>query len=160
MCSLSWPWELGHKEGWVPKNWCFQTVVLEKILKIPLDDKEIKLVNPKGNQPWIFIGRSDAENEVRKLCPPDVKSRPIGKYPNGGKDWGQEEKRVTEDDIVEWHHWLNGHESEQTLGDSEGQGSLVCCSPWGCKELDMNEQLNNTIILSTSSLYICQLLLK
>ena len=157
MYSPSWPWELGHKEGWVPKNWCFPAVVLEKILEIPLDGKEIKPVNPKGNQPWIFIGRSDAETEVPKLCP---KSRPTGKDRDGGKDWGQEEKRVTENDIVEWHHWLNGHESEQTVGDSEGQGSLVGCSPWGCKELDMNEQLNNTIILSTSTLYICQWLIK
>ena len=125
-----------------------------------MDGKEIKPVDPKGNQPWIFIGRPDAEIEVPKLCPSDVKSGPSGKDPDSGKDWGQEEKKVTEDDIVEWHHWLNRHESEKTLGDSKGQGSLACCSPWGYKELDTNEQFNNTIILSTSTLYICQLLLK
>ena len=90
----------------------------------------IKPVNPKGNQIWIFIGRTDAEAETPILWPPDAKSQLIGKDPDAGKDWGQEVKRVTEDEMAGWHHWLNGHEFEQTPGDSEGQGSLVCCSPW------------------------------
>ena len=102
--------------------------MLEKILESPLDNEEIKLVNPKGNQPWIFIGRTDAEVEAPTLWSPDAKSQLIGKDPDAGKDWGQE-KRVSEDDMVGWHHWLNGHVFERTPGDSEGQGSLVCCSP-------------------------------
>ena len=117
--------ELGHKEGWVLKNWCYQTVVLEKTLQSPLDCKEIKPVNPKRNQPWIFIGRTDAKAEALILWPPDTKSWLVGKDPDAGKDWGQDEKRETEDEMVGWHHWLNGHELEQTLGDSEGQGRIV-----------------------------------
>ena len=105
-------WELDHKEGWAPKNWCFWTVVLEKTLEIPLDWKEIKAVNPKGNQPWIFIGMTDAEAEAPILWPPDAKSWHIGKVPDAGKDWGQKEKRTTEDNMVGWHHWLKGHEFE------------------------------------------------
>ena len=97
--------------------------------------KEIKPVSPKGNQPLIFIGKTDAEAPI--LWPPDVKSQLIGKDPNAGKDWGQEEKRATEDEMIGWHHRLNEYESEQSPGDGEGQGSLACCSPWGCKELDM-----------------------
>ena len=131
------------QSSWVPKNWCFWTVVLEKTLKSPLDNKEIKPVNPKGNQPWLFIGRTDGEAEALILWPPDAKSRLIGKDPDSGKDWGQEEKGATEDEMVGWHHRLNGHEFKQTPGDSEGQGSLVCFSPWGCKELDTTERLNN-----------------
>ena len=118
------------KEGWALKNW-FRIMVLEKTFKSLLDCKEIKSVNPKGNQPWICIGRTDAEAEVPILWPPDVKNWLIGKDPDAGKDRGQEEKGITEDEMVAWHHWLNGHESEQTPGDSEGQGSLACCSPWG-----------------------------
>ena len=130
-------WELDHKEGWEPKDWYFWAVTLEKTLESPLDCKEIKPVNPKGNQPWIFIGRTDAEAEAPILWPPDAKSQLIGKDPDAGKDWGQEEvKRVTENEMVRWHHKLSGHEFEQTPGDSEGQGRLVCCSPWGCKESD------------------------
>ena len=109
-------------------------MVLKKTLEGPLDSKEIKLVNPKGNQPWIFIRRTDAEAPI--LWPTDAKSQLIGNNPDAGKDWGQEEKRTTEDEMVGWHHRLNGHEFEQTLEDGEGQGSLVCCSPWGCEELD------------------------
>ena len=116
------------------KNWCFWTVVLNKSLKSPLDSKKIKPVNPKGNQPWIFIRRTDAEAPI--LWPPDAKSRLIGKDPEDGKDWGQEQKEMTEDEMVRWHHWLNGHEFEQIPGDSEGQGSLVCCSSWSHKESD------------------------
>ena len=124
-----------------PKNWCFQVVVLEKTLESPLDCKEIKPVNPKGNQSWIFTGRTDAKAEALTLWPPDVKSQLTGKDPDAGKDWGKEEKGVTEDEMVGWHHWLNGHEFEQTQGDSEGQGSLVCCSPQSLKELNKTEQL-------------------
>ena len=119
------------------------TVVLEKTLESPLDCKEIQPVNPKGNQSWIFIGRIDAEAEAPILWPPDRKNQFTGKDPYAGKDWRQEEKGMTEDEMVGWHYWLNEHEFEQTLGDSEGQGSLVCCSPWGCKELVTTQQLNN-----------------
>ena len=105
-------WELDHKESWVPKNWCFLTVVLEKTLESPLDYKEIQLVNPKGDPSWVFIGRTDAEVETLILGPPDVKSWLIGKDPDAGKDWGQEEKVMTEDEKVGWNHRLNGHEFE------------------------------------------------
>ena len=127
-------WELDHKEGWAPKNWCFWTVVLEKILESPLDSKEIKQVDLKGNQPWIFIRRTDAETEAPILWPPDGKSRLIGKDPDSVKDRGQEEKGETRDEMVGWHHWLKWHEFGQTPGDSKEQGSLVCCSSWVCKE--------------------------
>ena len=106
-------WELDHKEGWAPKNWCFWTVVLEKTLESPLDCKEIQTVNPKGNQSWIFIGRTDAEAEAPVIWPPDAKNWLIGKDPDAGKDWGQKEKGTTEDEMVGWHHSLNGHEFEQ-----------------------------------------------
>ena len=109
------------------------------MLESPLDSKEIKPVNPKGNQPWIFTGRTDAEAEVPMLCPPDAKSQLIGKDPDAGKDWSQEEKGMTKDEMVGWHHRFNGHEFEQTSGDGEGQKSLVYCSPWGLKELDMTK---------------------
>ena len=134
--SYVWMWELNHKEGSVPKNRCFRNVVLEKTLESLLDSKEIKPVNPKGNQPWIFSGRTDAEAETPILWPPDAKSWLTGKDPDAGKDWGQEEKRVTEDELVGWHHRVSGYEFELIPGDSEGQGSLACCSPWGCKESD------------------------
>ena len=136
-------WELDNKEGGVPKNGCFQTVVLQKTLESPLESKEIKPVNPKGNQPWILIGRTDAEGEAPILWPPDVKSQLIGKDPDAWKNWRQEENGTTEDEMVGWHHWLNGHEFEQAPGDDEGQGILVCCSLWGRKESDMTERLNN-----------------
>ena len=139
--SHIWMWELDHKEGWTPENWCFWTMVLVKTLESPLDCKEIKPVNPKKNQPWIFIGRTEAEALI--LWPPDEKSQLIGKDPGAGKDWRQEVKGVTEDEMVGWHHRLDGHEFEQTPRDSEGQRSLACCSPWGCKELVTTEQLNN-----------------
>ena len=130
--AFLWHW-LDHKEGWASKNCCFQTVVLEKTPKSPLDIKEIKPVNLKGNQSWIFTRRTDAEI----LWPPDVKRRFIGKDPDAGKDWGQEEKGAIEDEVNGWHHQLNGHEFEQTPGDSEGQGSLAGCSSLGPKESDM-----------------------
>ena len=118
-------------------------VVLKKILESPLDCKEIKPVNPKGNQPWIFIRRTDTEAETPLFWTPDVKNWLIWKDPDAGKDWGQEEKGMTEDEMVGWHHQLNGHEFEQAPGDGEGQGILACCSPWGHKELDTSEQMNN-----------------
>ena len=142
--SHLWMWELDHKVGWLLKNWCFQIVVLEKTLGSPLECKEIKPVNPKGNQLWIFIGRTDAETEAPILWPPDVKSWLIGKDLNEGKDWGQEEKGMTEDEMVRWPHRLNGHEFEWTLGVGDRQGGLVCCGPWGHKESDMTEWLNWT----------------
>ena len=141
--SHVWMCELGHKESWAPKNWYFWTVVLEKTLESPLDCKEIKPVNPKGNQSWIFIGRTDAEAETPILWPPDAKNWLIRKDWMFMKDWRQEKKRMTEDEMVGWHHWLNGHEFEQTQGDSKGQRRLVCCIPMGCKESDMIEQLNS-----------------
>ena len=130
-------------ESWVPKNWCFWTVVLEKTLESPLDSKKIQPVHPKGNQSWIFIGRTDAEAETPILWPPDVKNWVIGKDPDTGKDWRLEEKRTTKDEMVGWHHRLNRHEFEQAPGDGEGQGSLTCCSPWGHRESDETEQLND-----------------
>ena len=136
-------WELDHKEGWALKNWCFWTVVLEKILESPLDYKEIKPVSPKGNQSWIFFGRYDAKAEATVLWTSDTKISFIRIVANAGKGWRQEEKGTTEDEIVEWCHWLNGHEFEQALEDGDGQGGLVCCSPWGLRESDTTEWLNN-----------------
>ena len=118
------------KEAWALKNWCFQILVLEKTLENPFNCKEIEAVNPKGNQSWIFIGRTDAEAEAPRLWSPDEKNWFIGKDPDSGKDWGQEEKGMTEDEMVRWHHQFNGHELGQAPGDSEGQESLACCSPW------------------------------
>ena len=124
-------WELAYRESWVPKNWCFWTVMLGKTLESPLDCKEIQPVHPKGTQSWIFIGRTNAEAATPILWSPDVKTWLIGKDPDAGKDWRWEEKGTTEDEMVGWHHQLNGHEFEQVLGVGDGQGSLVCCSPWG-----------------------------
>ena len=140
--SPVWMWELDHKESWAPKNWCFWTVVLEKTLESPLDNKEVKLVSPKGNQSWIFIGRTEAEAPILWL--PNVKNWLIWKDPDAGKDWGQEEKGMTEDEMVAGHHQLNGDESEWTPGVGDGQRGLVYCSPWGLKELDTTEWLNWT----------------
>ena len=118
-------WELDCEESWAPKNWCFWTVVLEKTLESPLDCKEIQPVNPKGNKSRIFIGRTDAEAETPVPWPPDAKNWLTGKDPDAGKDWRQEEKGMTEDEMVGWHYWLNGHELEQALGVGDWQGSLV-----------------------------------
>ena len=137
--SHVWMWELDHKEGWVPKNWCFWTVVLEKTPETPLDCKEIQPVHPKGNQSWIFIGRTDVEAEAPILWPPDVKNWLLGKDPDARKDWRREEKGTTQDEMVGWHHWLDGHEFVQALGVGDGQRSLTYCSPWGCKDSDMTE---------------------
>ena len=126
------------------KNWCFWTVVLEKTLESPLDCKEVQPVHPRGDQCWVFIGRTDAKAEMPILWPPHVKSWLIGKDPDAGKDWGQEKKGMTENEIVGWHHWLIGHGFGWTLGAGDGQGGLVCCNSWGRKESDTTEQLNWT----------------
>ena len=144
-------WELNYKESWVLKNWSFWTVVLEKTLESPLDCKEIQPVHPTGDQSWIFIGRTDAEAETPILCPPDVKSWLIWKDLDAGKDWGQEEKGTTEDEMVGWHHRLNGHGFGWTSWVGDGQGCLVCCSSWDRKESDTTEWLNWTESLSWGS---------
>ena len=134
-------WKLDHKEGWVPNNWCLLIVVQEKTLESLFHCKEIKLINPKGNQSWIFIGRTDAEAEVPILWPLHVKGWLTGKDPDAGQDWSQEKKRVTEDEMIGWQHQLNRHEFQQALG-VDGQRSLVCCSPWGHKQSDTSKWLN------------------
>ena len=140
-------WELGPTKGRAPKNWCFWTVVMEKTPESLLNCNVIKPVNLKGNQPWIVIGRTDVETEEPILWPPDVKRQLIRKDPDAGKDRKQE-KGMTEHKMVGWHQWSNGNEFGQDLGDGEGQGILACYSPWGYKELDMTEQMNNTCVLS------------
>ena len=136
--SHVWLWELDYKQSWVPKNWCFWTVVLEKTLESPLDCKEIQPVYSKGDQSWVFFGRTDAESPI--LWPPDVKNWLIGKDPDAGKDWRQEKKGTTEDEMVGWHHRLNGHGFGWTTGAGDGQGILPCCNSWGHKESDTTEQ--------------------
>ena len=128
--SHVWMWELDYNESWVPKNWCCWTVVLEKTLESPFVCKENKRVNPKGNQSWIFIGKTDAESETPIRWPPDVKNWLIGKDPDSGKDWRQEEKVMTEDEMVGWHHQLLGHEFEQAPGVGDGQGSHGVAKSW------------------------------
>ena len=138
-------WELDCEEGWALKNWCFCTVVLEKTnLESPLDCKETQPVHLKGDQSWVFIGRTDVEAETPILWPPHAKSWLIGKDSDAGRDWGQEEKGTTEDEMAGWHHRHNGHGFGWTPGVGDGQGGLVCCSPWGRKESDMTERLNWT----------------
>ena len=136
-------YESWTKDSWALKNWCFWTMVLEK-LESPLDCKEIQPVHPKGNQSWIFTGRTDAKAKTPVLWPPDVKNRLIGKDPDAGKVWRWDEKEMTGDEMVGWHHQLNGPKFEQALGVGDGQGILVCCSPWHCKESDMTEFLKWT----------------
>ena len=142
-----WMWELDYKENWLPKNWCFWTMVLEKTLESSLDCKEIQPVHSKGDQPWVFIGRTDVEAETLVLWPSDAKRWLLWKDPDAGKDWGQEEKGTTEDEMVGWHHWLSGHGFGWTLGVGDGQGGLVCCASWGHKVSDMTEQLNWTKLM-------------
>ena len=134
--------ELDYKESWALKNRCFWTVVLEKTLDSPLDCKEIQPVHPKGDQSWVFIGRTHAEVETPVLWPPDAKSWLIGKDPDAGKDWGQEEKGTREDEMVGWHHRHNGHGFGWIPGVGDGQGGLACCDSWVCKESDTSEWLN------------------
>ena len=163
--SHVWMWELNHKESWVPENWCFWTVVLEKTPESPLDCKEIQLVPPKGNQSWIFIGRTDAEAETPILWPLDAKNWHIWKDPDAGKDWRWEKKGLQRmrwlDDInhavMTWV-WVNS-------GVGDGQGGLACCSPWGHKELDMTERLNQTelnrnLLYNTGSSAWCSVMTK
>ena len=145
--SHEWMWESDYKENWGPKNWRFWTVMLEKTLESPLNSKEIQPVHPKGNQSWIFIGRTDAEAETPILWPPDVKNWFIWKDPDAGKDWRQEEKKRQRMRWLDGINWLNGHEFAYTTGVGDGQGGLECCSPWGHKELDMTEQLNRTELI-------------
>ena len=157
-------WELDYKESCAPKNWCFWAVVLKKTLESPLDCKEIQPVHPKGDQPWVFIGRIDFKAETPILWPPDAKSWLIGKDPDAGRDWGQEEKGTTEDEMAGWHHRLDAHEFGWTPGDGDGQEGLACCISWGHKELDMTEWLKWTELDWTElsqyidtrySIYIC-----
>ena len=151
-------WELDHKKDWVLKNWCFLTVML-KTFESSLDHKEIKPVNPDGNQSWIFFGRTNAEAEAPILWPPDVKNWLIEKDPEAGEDWRQEKKRTTENKMIGWH------EFEQAPGAGEGQRRLACCSPWGHKESDTTEWLNNnnhidnTVWLGTEYSYLQRVLL-
>ena len=133
--------EVEHQRIDAFELWCWR-----RLLRVPRTARRSNQ-NPKGNQPWIFIGRTDIETEAPILWPPDVKNWLIGKDPYVGKDWRQEDKGMREDEIVGWHHWFNRHESEQTPGDSEGQGSLVCCSPWGHKESDTTEWTTITIYI-------------
>ena len=145
-------WELDCKNsqfGWEPKKWCFWTVLLEKTLESPLDWKEIQPVHPKGDQSWVFIGRTDGEAETPILLPPDVKNWLLRKDPDAGKDWRWEEKGTTEDEMVGWHHWLDGHEFKLAPGVGDGQGGLVCYSPWGHKESDTTGWLNNNKVTNT-----------
>ena len=135
-------WELDCEESWVLKYWCFWTMVLDKTVESSLDCKEIQPVHSKGDQPWVFFGRNDAKAETPVLWLPRVKSWLIGKDSDAGRDWGQEEKGMTEDEMAGWHHWLDGCESVWTPGDGDGQGGLACCDSWGRKELDMTERLN------------------
>ena len=138
-----WMWELDCEESWAPKNWCFWTVVLENTLESPLDCKEIQLVHSKGDQSWVFFGRNDAKAETPVLWPPHAKSWLI-REDWCWRDWGQEEKGMTEDEMAGWYHWLDGREFEWTLGVGDGQGGLACCDSWGRKESDTTERLNWT----------------
>ena len=154
--SHVWMWELDCEEGWAPKNWCFWTVVLENTLASPLDCKEIQPVLPKGDQSWMFIGRTDAEAEAPILWPPHAKSWLTGKDPDAGRDWGQEEKGTTEDEMAGWHHWLDAHEFGWTSGVGDGHGGLACCNLWGHKESDTTEQLNWTDAVSKTKKLLLQ----
>ena len=140
-------WELDCEEGWALKNWCFWTVVLEKTLESPLDCKEIQPVHPKGYQSWVFIGRTDGKAETPILWPPHVKSWLIGNDPDAGRDWGQEEKGTTGNEMAGWHYLLDAHEFGGTPGTDE-HGGLACCDSWGSKKLDTTERPNWLIIWS------------
>ena len=135
-----------YRESWVPKNWGFWTVVLEKTLESPLDCKEIQPVHFEGDRPWDLFGGNDAEAKTPVLWPPHAKNWLIGKDFDAGRDWGKEEKGTTEDEMAGWHRWLNGCESEWTPVVGYGQGGLACCNSWGYKELDTTEWLNWTVL--------------
>ena len=150
-CPSSWWCQPAISSFKAPKNWCFWTEVLEKTLESPLDRKEIQSGHSKGNHSWVFIGRTDAEAETPILWPPDAKSWLIGKDPDAGRDWGQEEKGTTENEMAEWHHRLDGQEFGWTLGVGDGQGSLACYDSWGHKESDTTERLNWTELRPTDS---------
>ena len=150
-------WELDHKEGWVPKNWCFQIVSWRRLLRVSWKAMRwnhpiLKKINPEYSLEGLML-----KLKLQILWSPNANWWLTGKDLDARKDWGQEEKGATEDDIVGWHHWLNGHEFEQTQGDREGQGGLVCCSPWACKELDTNERLNNSRCYSWCYEHQCSL---
>ena len=139
-----WMWELDCEESWALKNWCFWTMVLEKTLESSLDCKRIQPVHSKGDQSWVFFGRTDAKAEPPVLWPPHAKSWLIWKDPDAGRDWGREEKGMTEDEMAGWHHQLDGQEFGWTPGVGDGQGGLACCDSWGHKELDTTQRLNWT----------------
>ena len=146
-------WALDCEESWAPKNWCFWTVVLEKTPESPLDCKEIQPVHSEGDQSWVFFVRNDAKAEVPVLWPPHAKSWLTGKDSDAGRDWWQEEKRMTEDEMAGWHHWLDGHESEWIPGVGDGQGGLACCDFGGRKESDTTERLNWTEVINYLLIY-------
>ena len=146
-------WELDCEEGWVPKNWCFWTAVLEKTLESPLDYKVIQQVHSEGDQPWDFFGRKEAKAETSVLWPPHAKSWLIGKDSDARRDWGQKEKGTTEDAMAGWHHGLDGRESEWTPGVGDGQGGLACCNSWGRKESDTTKWLNWNLYLGFDNMY-------
>ena len=141
-----------YKESWALKNWCLWTMVLEKTLESPLDCKEIQPVHSEGDQPWDFFGGNDAEAETPILWPPHMKSWLIGKDSDAGRDWGQEEKRTTADEMAGWHHWFDGPESEWTPWVGDGLGGLACCGSWGRKESDTTERLNWTELRGSKGL--------
>ena len=145
--SYVWMWELDYEENWAPKNWCFWTVVLEKTLESPLDCKEIQPVHSKEDQSWMFFGRTDTKAETPILWPPHVKSWLIGRDSDAGRDWGQEEKGTTEDEMAGWRQQLDEHEFGWTPGVGDGQGGLACCNSWGRKESDMTERLNYKLVV-------------
>ena len=147
-------WELDGKEDRVRKNWCLWTEVLEQILESPLDSKESKPVNLKGHQPWIFTGSADAAAEALIFWSSDANRWLTEKVPDAVKDWGQKEKRASEEEMAGWHHWCNGHELGQTSGEGKRQGGPACCSPWGCKESDTTGRLNNNKIFSIYLSYL------
>ena len=142
--SHVWMWELDYKKSREQKNWCFWTMVLDKTLESPMNCKEIQPVHSEGDQPWVFFGGNDAKAETPVLWPPHEKSWLIGKDSEAGRDWGQEEKGMTEDEMAGSHHRLDGRESEWTPGVGDGQGGLACCNSWGHKESDKTERLNWT----------------
>ena len=149
-------WELDCEESWAPKNWCFWTVVLEKTLESPLDCKEIQPIHSEGDQPWDFFGRNDDKAETPVLWPPHVKCWLTGKDSDAGRDWGQEEKGTTEDEMAGWHHQLDGRGLEWTLGVGDGQGGLACCDSWGRKDSDTTERLNWTELINWKACWKCK----